>query len=73
LEGKQFNRKGKERKNRDYWVFSVYNVYARKNAFSTYFSQSNDRVSAGQPLQSEATQLSIIGSMVPAISYNFKF
>jgi hypothetical protein len=73
LEGREYSRKGKERKNRDYWVFSVYNVYARKNAFSTYFSQSNERVAAGQPLQSEATQLSIIGSMVPAISYNFKF
>jgi hypothetical protein len=73
LEGKQFNRKGKERKNRDYWVFSVYNLYARKNPFSTYFTQSDNRPTIGQPLQSEAIQLSIIGSVVPAISYNFKF
>lgn len=73
LEGKQFNNKGKERKNRDYWVFSVYNLYARKNPFSTYFTQSDERVAAGQPLQSEAIQLSIVGSVVPAISYNFKF
>ena len=73
LEGKELNRKGKTRKNRDYWVFSVYNLYARKNPFSTYFTQSDERYVAGQPLQSEAIQLSIVGTVVPAISYNFKF
>lgn len=73
MEGKRFNKKGKERKNHDYWVFSVYNVYGRKNPFSIYFSQSSDRAIAGQPLQSQATQLSIIGSPIPAVSYNFTF
>jgi hypothetical protein len=73
LEGKQFNRKGKERKNRDYWVFSLYNVYGRKNPFSIYFSQSNERVMPGQPLQSKATQMSIVGAPIPSVSYNFKF
>lgn len=73
LEGKRFNKKGKERKNHDYWVFSLYNVYGRKNPFSIYFSQSSDRAIAGQPLQSQATQLSIIGAPIPAVSYNFKF
>lgn len=73
LEGRELTRSGKQRKNRDYWVFSVYNLYARKNPFSIYFSQSDVRTPAGQPMPSEATQLSIIGTMVPAISYNFKF
>lgn len=73
LEGKRFNKKGKERKNHDYWVFSLYNVYGRKNPFSIYFSQTSDRAIAGQPLQSQATQLSIIGSPIPAVSYNFNF
>lgn len=72
LEGKKV-RKGKERKNSDYWVFSLYNVYARKNPFSIYFSQADQRVPAGQALQSQASQLAIIGSIVPAVSYNFKF
>lgn len=72
LEGKKV-RKGKERKNRDYWVFSIYNLYGRKNPFSIYFSQRDERVPAGMPLGSQATQLSIIGTLVPSVSYNFKF
>lgn len=64
---------GKERKNSDYWVFSIYNLYARRNPFSIYFSQNDQRVPQGQPIQSQATQLSIIGTIVPSISYNFKF
>lgn len=73
LEGKEFKKNGKPRKNHDYFVFSVYNVYARRNAFSVYFSQSDERMAPSQPLQSEATKLSIIGSMVPSVSYNFNF
>jgi len=79
LEGKEYNKRGKLRKNHDYWVLSFYNVYARKNPFSIYFSQTDDakntaqRLGYGQPIPSKATQLSIIGSIIPAISYNFKF
>jgi len=73
LDGKVVNKNGRTRKNRDYWVFSAYNVYARKNPFSIYFSQSGDRVPVGQSIQAEAHQVSIIGTIVPSISYNFKF
>ncbi len=73
LEGKRTKRNGKERKNSDYWVFSLYNVYARKNPFSIYFSQTDQRIPSGQAIQSQATQLSIIGTIIPAVSYNFKF
>ncbi len=73
LEGKTLRRNGKERKNKDYWVFSVYNIYGRKNTFSTYFVQSDERLLAGQVPQAEAHRVSIIGTMVPSISYNFKF
>lgn len=72
LQGKKMKR-GKERKNSDYWVFSLYNVYSRRNPFSIYFSQTDQRVPAGFSIESQATQLSIIGSIVPAVSYNFKF
>jgi hypothetical protein len=73
LEGREFKKDGRPRKNTDYWVFSVYNVYARKNPFSIYFSQSDERRLPGQNLDSQATQLSIIGSVIPSVSYNFKF
>lgn len=49
-------------------VFSVYNVYARRNAFAIYF-QSNKDI----PIQTQAIRYSIVGSIIPAITYNFKF
>lgn len=73
LEGKTVKRNGNARKNSDYWVFGVYNLYARKNPFSIYFTQGKDRVAQGSPINSEARQLSIIGTVIPAISYNFNF
>ena len=73
LEGKTIKRNGKERKNSDYWVFGVYNVYARRNPFSIYFTQGTERVPQGTPINSEARQLSIIGTVIPSVSYNFKF
>ena len=72
LTGKKV-KKGKQRKNEDYWVFSLYNVYNRRNPFSIYFAQSEARPMPGVPIESQATQVSIIGSIVPAVSYNFKF
>jgi hypothetical protein len=73
LEGKTVKRNGKERKNSDYWVFGVYNLYGRRNPFSTYFTQGTNRVAQGAPINSEARQLSIIGTLIPSVSYNFKF
>ncbi len=73
LNGKKFKRNGERRKNEDYFVFGFYNVYARRNPFSIYFSQGSERPPAGAPIDSFATQVSIIGTIIPAISYNFKF
>ncbi len=48
------------------WVFSIYNVYARKNAYSVFYKlRSNSR--------SDAYKLSIFGSALPSLTYNFKF
>jgi hypothetical protein len=44
------------------WIFSVFNLYGRKNAFAIYFNQG-----------AQAYKTSIIGTIVPSISYNFKF
>ncbi len=49
-------------------VLSVYNVYNRRNAFSIYF-----RTKEGEPMQTEAVRYSVIGSIVPALTYNFRF
>jgi len=72
LEGKKM-RKGKPRKNESFWVFSVYNAYGRKNPFSIYFTQEDTRRALGQAVTTEARQVSILGSLIPSISYNFKF
>ncbi len=61
-------RKNDERKFKQSLVFSVYNAYNRRNAFSIYF-----RTKANEPLQTEAVRFSMIGSIVPAVTYNFNF
>jgi hypothetical protein len=49
------------------WNFSIYNVYARSNAYAINFQQDpND------PSKMQAVQLSLF-RFVPAITYNFKF
>ena len=50
------------------WVFSVYNVYNRRNPFSVYTRANEDT-----PLRTEAVRYSVIGSFIPAVTYNFKF
>ncbi len=67
---------GKKKQNqkfKDELVVSVYNVYARKNPFSIYFSQGTDRHDSDLPVPTSASQLAMIGTLIPAISYNFKF
>lgn len=55
------------------WVFSIYNAYNRRNAFSIFFRQTDDQEVAGAATQTEAVRLSVIGNFIPAVAYNFKF
>jgi ferric enterobactin receptor len=48
------------------WVFSLYNVYGRKNAYSVFYKPN--AVGRLRPYQ-----LSIIGTVLPSISYNITF
>ncbi len=48
------------------WVFSIYNVYNRKNAASLSFRENSDIN------KNEAVRLSIFG-IIPSVTYNFKF
>lgn len=57
-----------EAKKRHSVVVSVYNVYNRRNAFSIYF-----RTKEGEPMQTEAVRYSVIGTIIPALTYNFRF
>lgn len=47
------------------WVFALYNVYGRKNAYSVFFENQY-----GSPPQ--AYKLSVLGAAFPSISVNFK-
>ncbi len=68
-EGKKFKkRRQKIRKNSDYWIFTLYNVYARQNAYSYFF-----RESPVDPGTAQVVKYSIFGTVIPAITYNFKF
>ena len=53
------------------FVFGVYNLYNRKNPFATYFRQQEIRPAIGDPVTTEAIRYSVIGSVVPAVSFNF--
>jgi hypothetical protein len=48
-----------------FWSISVYNVLGRNNPYSVYFKSENGVV--------KGYKLSIFGSPIPSITYNFKF
>lgn len=58
-------KKNRNRKLKGEWVFSLYNVYNRRNAASISFRQNDDTG------VNEAVRTSIFG-IVPAVTYNFK-
>lgn len=62
LQGK----KNAQRRWQSEWVFSIYNLYSRRNPFSIYFRQ-------GEAQTTEAVRLSVIGNFIPSVSYNFQF
>lgn len=47
------------------FVFSLYNFYARRNPFSIFFQRRGGRY--------QGYQLAVIGTLVPMVSYNFRF
>ncbi len=61
---------GNHRKNKNWegsWTFTVFNVYARKNAYSIFFGTD------GNTSFVNSFKLSVLGSIFPALTYNFKF
>ena len=57
------------------WIFTVYNLYSRKNPYNIYYTQRNGgedgNVFLGSPLG--AYELSILRWALVSLSYNFKF
>lgn len=47
------------------WTLGIYNLYAHKNPYSIYFTRFNQRT--------ESYRLSVFGTMIPSIAYNFFF
>ena len=47
------------------WTVGIYNLTGRRNAYSVYF-ESKDGVISGH-------KLSILGSPIPTVTYNFRF
>lgn len=64
--GLSWHRK-KSRRFESSWNFSVYNAYARDNAYYIYFRESENN-----PEKQEAVQVSLF-KIIPSVSYKFKF
>ncbi|GAB3951743.1 TonB-dependent receptor [Spirosoma harenae] len=47
------------------WTLGIYNLYAHKNPYSIYFTRYNQRT--------ESYRLSVFGTVIPSIAYNFYF
>ena len=74
LKNKKHRSNGELKKFQSYWVFSIYNLYAKRNPFSISFIGDNEtRPVPGDPIDTKAIQTSILGSLVPSVSYNFNF
>jgi len=50
------------------WVFSIYNVYNRRNPFSVFVRQNEM-----DQTKTEAVRYAVFGTIIPAVTYNFKF
>ena len=64
----------KKRRWKGSWVFSIYNVYSRQNAFTIYtrVRQDDDGNVIGDGDEKEARQISLF-PILPSVTYNIKF
>lgn len=59
------NRRTPEQKKYCIFNFSIYNVYARQNAYSIYFQRSGNQLNA--------YQLSVFGTIIPSVTLTYYF
>jgi len=56
------------------WSIGLYNVYARRNAYSIYFEQEPTAAGASRPsFNTRAMRLAIFGTIIPSVTWNFNF
>lgn len=57
------------------WSFGIYNVYARKNAYSIFFQNVpvDEQTAQVGALNTQAVRLAIFGTLVPFVTWNFNF
>ncbi|MEO5944113.1 MAG: TonB-dependent receptor [Ferruginibacter sp.] len=63
-------KRNENRKLQTEWVFSIYNVYSRKNPYFIYFDQTGNPYDGS--LKVQAKQVSLF-PIIPAVTWNFKF
>ncbi|MFN0189948.1 MAG: hypothetical protein ACKVQV_14705, partial [Bacteroidia bacterium] len=63
-------RSQKQRNYESEWVFAVYNFYGRQNPYFIYFDVQGNSQDGNQKVQ--AKQVSLF-SVIPSVTYNFKF
>jgi hypothetical protein len=68
LKSREIKRNGMPRKYEGNWVFSLYNFYNRRNTQAYYFTHKED-----DPSQPLIQRFSVLGSILPSITYNFRF
>tara|TARA_R110002096_G_scaffold276109_3_gene469976 strand:+ start:30178 stop:32565 length:2388 start_codon:yes stop_codon:yes gene_type:complete len=63
------------RKYHSSWNFGVYNVYARKNAYSIFFQSTpqEEGQTSSSTSDTQAVRLSIFATAIPFVTWNFNF
>lgn len=63
------------RKYHSSWNFGVYNVYARKNAYSIFFQSTpqEEGQTSSNTSDTQAVRLSIFATAIPFVTWNFNF
>jgi hypothetical protein len=63
-----------QQKNYSIWNFSFYNLYMHKNAYSIFFKRNPDALFFARVHDSLIPyRLSVVGSIIPSISWNYYF
>jgi hypothetical protein len=66
-------KKNISRKWKGQWVFSIYNVYSRRNAFTVYTRTAQDKEGNTIDQNKKEARMIYLFPILPSVTYNFKF